>query len=168
MRNLRSRDNLSVLEPSDPGLLSTRDFRVLTFCSASVKSKFNTFVVSLDILDSYFHSPDLNRGTVNSGCVRKSPPATCSSGSREGMIVSERERKRFACRLGSRTEFLDQRLCWRTRFRTQCLESSARILLRCPVTRASRFSEICGASAWVPRSVRVRVTCDIASSWPVQ
>ena len=91
----RSTSDRSVprIEPQvERQLVCVRKFRVLPFCSASAKSKFNIFVVSLNILNSYFHSPGLYRGTVNSSCLRKSTPATCSSGSREGVIVSERER----------------------------------------------------------------------------
>ena len=90
--NFRSRDNLSALEASSPGPMHVRKCRVLPFCSASAKSKFNIVVVSEDILNSYCHSPNLYRGTVNSSCLRKSASATCSSGPREGLIVSERER----------------------------------------------------------------------------
>ena len=90
--NFRSRDNLSALEPSDPRPMYVRKFRVLPFCSASAKNQFNIVAVSEDVLNSYFHSPSLYRGTVNSNSLRKSPSATCSSGSREGLIVSERER----------------------------------------------------------------------------
>ena len=136
--NLRSRDNMSVLEPSDPDPMYTRQFRVLPFCSAPVKSQFNIFVFSLDILNSYFHSPDLCRGTANSGCLRKPPPAACSGSAREGTIVSERERNTSLVVWG-RTGFLDQRLFCRTRSRTQCLRSRARFLLRCPVAGTSLF-----------------------------
>ena len=57
-----------------------------------VKSKFDIVVFSKDILDSYFHSLDPYRGTVNSSCLRESRPATCFSGPRESLIVLERER----------------------------------------------------------------------------
>ena len=49
-----------------------RKFRVLPFCSVSAKSKFRIFVVSEDILNSNFHSPDLYRRTDNSSCQQKS------------------------------------------------------------------------------------------------
>ena len=55
-----------------------RKFRVWSFCSASAKNKFSIVVVGEDVLNSYFHSPDLS--------------ATCSGCPREGLIVSERER----------------------------------------------------------------------------
>ena len=90
--NLKSRDNSSALDPSDPSPMYVRTRRVLPLCSAFAKSKFNIDVVSEDILNSCFHSPDLYRGTVNSSCFRKSPSAICSSGPRKGLIVSERER----------------------------------------------------------------------------
>ena len=42
--NLKSRDNLSAHESSDPSPMYVRKFRVLPFCSASAKSKFHIFV----------------------------------------------------------------------------------------------------------------------------
>ena len=63
-----------------------RKCRVLPFCSASVKSKFNIVVVNDDILNSYFHSPGSYRGTDNSNCLRKSPSTTCSSDSDEDCV----------------------------------------------------------------------------------
>ena len=78
--NFKSRDSLSALEPSKPGPMYVRTFRVLPFRSASVKSRFEIFVVSEDILNSYFQSPGLYRDTVISSCLRGSPSTTCSSG----------------------------------------------------------------------------------------
>ena len=85
--NFESRDSLPALEPSDPGPMYIRKFRVLPFCSASAKSMFSIVVANGDILNSYFHSPDLCRGIDNSGCLRESSAATCSSDSREGRIL---------------------------------------------------------------------------------
>ena len=77
--NFKSKDNLSALEPSDPGPTYIRKCRVLPFRSASVKSKFSIVVENDVILNPYFHSPGSNRGTGNSSCLRKSPSTTCSS-----------------------------------------------------------------------------------------
>ena len=60
--NFKSRDSLSALEPSDPGPMYIRKFRVLPFCPASVKSKFNIVGVHDDIWNSYFHPPGSYRG----------------------------------------------------------------------------------------------------------
>ena len=47
--------------------------------------------------------------------------------------------KHFACCLGARTRFLDQRLCRRTRSFAWCLGAKARFLIRCLGTRTSTF-----------------------------
>ena len=84
------RDSLPALEPSDPGPMYFRKFRVLPFCSASVKSKFNIVVANDDFWNSYFHSPGSSRGPDNSRCLRGSSSTTCSDDSAEdcGMGVS--------------------------------------------------------------------------------
>ena len=119
--NSKSRDNLSALEPSDPGPMYVED-----------------------VLNSYFHSPDLYRGTVNSSCLRKSPSATCFSGTRKRTECPGTRTKHFACCLGARTRFLNQRLCKRTGSFARCLGAKAKFLIRCLGTRTS--SRV--ASAW--------------------
>ena len=84
--NFKSRDSLSALEPSDPGPMYIRTFRVSPFRSASAKSKFSIVAVNDDILNSYFHSPSSYRGTDNSSCLQKPPSTTCSSDSRDGCV----------------------------------------------------------------------------------
>ena len=85
--NLKSRDNLSALEPSDSSPMYIRKCRVLPCRSAaSAKSNFSIVVVKDDILNSSSDSPGSYRGTDNSSCLRKSPLTTCSSDSREGRV----------------------------------------------------------------------------------
>ena len=75
--NFKSRDSLSALGLSHPGPMYIRKFRVLPFCSASVKSKFNIVVANDDIWNSYFHSPGSYWGADNSSCLRRSYSTTC-------------------------------------------------------------------------------------------
>ena len=74
--NFRSRDSLSALEPSDPGPMHIRKFRILPFFSASVKSKFNIVVVN----QVHVEAPTIQVA------LRKPPSATCSSDSDEGCV----------------------------------------------------------------------------------
>ena len=103
--NFKSRDNLSALEPSDPGPKNVRKFRVWPFCSASAKRRFNIVVVGEDILNSYIHSPDLHKGTVNSSCLRKSPCAACLQRSTRKTGCLGTRTKHFACCLGAKQGF---------------------------------------------------------------
>ena len=150
-----------------------RKFRVLSLYSASLKSKFNIFVVSSDILNSYFHSPDLSRDKVHSSCMRKSP-ATRSSGSREGMSVSERERNTslvvsgreqgcstsvsvgeqgFVLSASLRGHDFTFDVPWRGHRRFSRVTSAKELSHAARVPdHHSPSSAICGTSAWLPRS----------------
>ena len=186
--NLRSRDKLSALEPSNPGPIYTRKFRVLPLCSASVQSKFNIVVRRKDILNLFFRSPSLYRGTVDSSCLRKSPPATCSSCSRE-KIVSKRERNNSLVVLGREQGFstsvsaIEQGLVlgprvedtnfsfdapWRGHRRLSRVTSARELSNGCGGTRSRSslaFLSIFGVQVLCCLDhVRVRLTCDIASA----
>ena len=152
LKSIWPKSKLAQVEFARP--MYTRKIRVLPCCSASVKSKFKICVVALDNLSSYFHSPGLCRGAVNSSCLRKSPPATCPSCSREAMIVSERERNTSLVVLGREKGFstsvpaFEQGLVLSALVEGTISPSMSRgeDIVVCPVTSATELSHVCGGS----------------------
>ena len=164
--NFKSRDSLSALELSDPRPKYIRKFRVLPFCSASVKSKFNIVVANDDIWNSYFHSPDSYWGADNSSCLRRSYSTTCSDDSAEdcgiGVSVDVRHTD-FSFRISKRERSLLVNVSG------QELDFRVTVASHVP-DHHSLLPTICEACTWPPRSYsdliygRRRVSED---NWPV-